>query len=328
MNIDPAGAGPHRHVNVRNIGEQFLVDLFDQLWNQYRQRVPYAGQYEQLIAQSGDTFCNDHIAFRCYACQQPYIGMTLLTRIFETLGYSVAGNYSFDDKHLNAVHLQHTNAALPKLFISELRTWELEPSVASIIYQFVGKAKLPINDQHLRQLGGLAALGIDARTTLMNQLLGCVHRLPWPAPDRLNLERLSQASQYAAWVGVHGFSVNHFTALINAHTTDALADIDRTTNALRKAGVPMKPTIEGAVGSKLRQTSTESAIVKVPVFEKGQIIEIERPYAYFELAERGSVIDSRSGESHRFEGFLGSQATHLFEMTQTSKPNSAASPLP
>ena len=117
MNIDPAGAGPHRHVNVRNIGEQFLVDLFDQLWNQYRQRVPYAGQYEQLIAQSGDTFCNDHIAFRCYACQQPYIGMTLLTRIFETLGYSVAGNYSFDDKHLNAVHLQHTNAALPKLFI-------------------------------------------------------------------------------------------------------------------------------------------------------------------------------------------------------------------
>ena len=92
MNIHPTGTGPHRHVNICNINEQFLVDLFDQLWDQYRQRVPYAGQYEQLIAQSGDTFCNDHIAFRCYACQQPCIGMTLLARIFETLGYSVAGN--------------------------------------------------------------------------------------------------------------------------------------------------------------------------------------------------------------------------------------------
>ena len=328
MNATRSRAGPHRHVQIHEAREQFLVDLFDQLWDKYRQRVPFARQYEQLIVQSGDTFCNDHIAFRCYACQHPCIGMAFLTRIFETLGYSVAGNYCFDDKHLNAVHLQHTNAAMPKLFISELKTWELDPSVASIIHQLVSEAKLTIKDHHLRELGCLENLEIDIREILMNQVIGLFQQLPWPTPDRRNLERLSQASQYAAWVSVHGFAVNHFTALINAHTTQALADIDRTTRALRKAGVPMKPTIEGAVGSKLRQTSTESSVVKVPVMEKGQIIEIDRPYAYFELAERGNVIDPQTGKSYRFEGFLGSQATHLFEMTQTVGRNNAAATPP
>jgi hypothetical protein len=38
-------------------------------------------------------------------------------------------------------------------------------------------------------------------------------------------------------------------------------------------------------------------------------------YAYFELAERGEVADE-SGRRGRFEGFLGPQATQLFEMTK------------
>ena len=269
-------------------------------------------------------FCNDHIAFRSYACQHPCLGMVSLTRIFEALGYRVAGNYSFDDKHLNAVHLQHTNTAMPKLFVSELRTWELDPTVAAIIHQLVAEARLEINDQHLQQLRSIEGLRVDTREPLMNQVLGLFQQLPWHAPDRSDLERLNQASQYAAWVSVHGFAVNHFTALINAHNTDSLADIDRTASALRSAGIPMKSTIEGKVGSKLRQTSTTPSIVKVPVRENGQIIEIDRPYAYFELAERGNVTDPITGNLCRFEGFLGSQATHLFEMTQT--PDRSDSP--
>jgi hypothetical protein len=39
-------------------------------------------------------------------------------------------------------------------------------------------------------------------------------------------------------------------------------------------------------------------------------------YAYFELAERGEVVDPDSGARRRFEGFLGSQATQLFDMTR------------
>jgi hypothetical protein len=39
-------------------------------------------------------------------------------------------------------------------------------------------------------------------------------------------------------------------------------------------------------------------------------------YAYFELAERGEVTDPETGRAARFEGFLGPQATQLFEMTK------------
>ena len=36
----------------------------------------------------------------------------------------------------------------------------------------------------------------------------------------------------------------------------------------------------------------------------------------FELAERGEVTDPDSGARQRFEGFLGPQATQLFDMTK------------
>ena len=39
-------------------------------------------------------------------------------------------------------------------------------------------------------------------------------------------------------------------------------------------------------------------------------------YAYFELAQRDEHIDPASGKRVRFEGFLGPQATNLFEMTR------------
>jgi hypothetical protein len=39
-------------------------------------------------------------------------------------------------------------------------------------------------------------------------------------------------------------------------------------------------------------------------------------YAYFELSQRDWQTDPTSGQRTRFEGFLGPQATNLFEMTR------------
>jgi hypothetical protein len=78
----------------------------------------------------------------------------------------------------------------------------------------------------------------------------------------------------------------------------------------------MKAEIEGAAGSKLRQTATAAAVVQVPVAVNGMRSEMAWSYAYFELAERGEVVDPDSGARRRFEGFLGSQATQLFDMTR------------
>jgi hypothetical protein len=127
---------------------------------------------------------------------------------------------------------------------------------------------------------------------------------------------LNKVSQYAAWVLVHGYNVNHFTSLINSHGVPALDDIEKTIAALQKAGVPMKAEIEGERGSKLRQTATEAVTIDVAVHDKGMPAMMPWTYAYFELAQRDSVVDAASGKKVRFEGFLGPQATNLFEMTR------------
>jgi hypothetical protein len=78
----------------------------------------------------------------------------------------------------------------------------------------------------------------------------------------------------------------------------------------------MKAEIEGEPGSKLRQTATEAVTIDVAVHDRGQPVSLPWTYAYFELAQRGTIADPVTGKTARFEGFLGPQATNLFEMTR------------
>ncbi|MBW3539639.1 MAG: DUF1338 domain-containing protein [Planctomycetes bacterium] len=314
-------AGPHGRIAAADAAAQFLAALFDALWERYRQRVEHVAAYERVIAEAGATFVNDHIAFRTFACQEPSVGVHTLARIFDALGYRTAGSYSFEDKHLAAVHLQHPGGELPKLFISELRTWELSPDAWRIIERTLADHRSPLSTDTLAKLTQLA--GGDAQrepdTELLRTIVREFHELPWRPPSKADVEALNQESQYAAWVLVHGYNVNHFTSLINSHGVQSLKDIERTVSALREAGVPMKSEIEGEPGSKLRQTATNAAVIDVEVRGKRGTESMPWTYAYFELAERGEVTDPETGERRRFEGFLGPQATQLFEMTRVKK---------
>ena len=78
----------------------------------------------------------------------------------------------------------------------------------------------------------------------------------------------------------------------------------------------MKQSIEGERGSKLRQSATEAVVIDVDVLRDGHPTRVPWTYAYFEFAERGTITDVESGKAMRFEGFLGPQATNLFEMTR------------
>jgi hypothetical protein len=307
--------GPHRDIAGSSGREKFCAELFDALWDRYRQRVQYVQTYEKVIRQAGATFANDHIAFRTFATQQPLAGISSISRIFEALGYRAAGSYHFDDKQLSAIHFQHANPQFPKLFISELKVWELPPGARAIIEKTARSHRAAIGSDVLARL---AALDKDAggAAELMPQVLAQFHELPWILPAREDVQALNKISQYAAWVLVHGYNVNHFTSLINSHGVPALDDIEKTIAALQKAGVPMKAEIEGEKGSKLRQTATEAVTIDVAVHDRGEPTTMPWTYAYFELAQRDLVTDSSTGKKVRFEGFLGPQATNLFEMTR------------
>lgn len=309
----PNHTGPHARIPVANERERFLAQLLDALWDRYRQRVKYVQQYETLVADLGGTFVNDHVAFRTFASQQPSSGIASLSRMFEVLGYVAANCYQFPDKSLSAIHFQHPNGLFPKLFISELRTWELPAPARESIGRILRSRRAPLADEYLARLFHLQSSDF---AELLPLAIAEVEQLPWEVPERQDLERLNSVSQYAAWVAVHGNNVNHYTALINSQGVARLGDIDRTVSELQRVGVPMKVEIEGALGSKLRQTATEAVVIPVPVREQGRLAEMPWSYAYFELAERGEITDPESGRRGRFEGFLGPQATNLFEMTR------------
>ena len=312
--------GPHGSIPVTTHRERFAARLFDTLWDTYRRRVSYVQTYEQVIQRAGATFFNDHIAFRTLACQQPLTGISSVSRIFEALGYRAAGSYHFEDKQLSAIHFQHANPQFPKVFISELKVWELPAAQREIIDRIVRSHRPPVSEETLVRLHGLDASTSDPGSPTFETLLADVarqfHEFPWLLPRRDDVIELNKVSQYAAWVLVHGYNVNHFTSLINSHDVAALDDIEKTIAALAAAGVPMKAEIEGERGSKLRQSATEAVKIDVAVSDEGVPAAMPWTYAYFELAQRDAVVDPSSGKKVRFEGFLGPQATNLFEMTR------------
>jgi hypothetical protein len=250
-------------------------------------------------------------------------GIASVARIFEPLGYWAAGCYRFADKHLSAIHFQHSNSLLPKIFISELQTWELSRSARETIEAAIADHRPPLSTENLARLWSFDESSAGSRHDLRTALLREFNELPWSPPERSDVMKLNAESQYAAWVLVHGYNVNHFTCSVNSHGVDSLNDIEKTIQALRQAGVPMKAEIEGERGSKLRQSATEAVVIDVPVRESGRPSTMPWTYAYLELAERGEVIDAETGRSARFEGFLGPQATQLFEMTR-AKANVAS----
>lgn len=308
---------PQRAIKTNNSTERFILSLFDRLWDKYRQRVNYVATYEQLIKNEDASFFNDHIAFRTFSWQNPMLGISTLSRLFQTLGYIAADSYQFKDKHLNAIYFQHSNPEFPKLFISELRTWELNSTSRKIIHDAVKTHRTNLPESFLVDLYHLDSKSKSTRASLLDEAVDFIHDLPWNVVEKADLLELNKESQYGAWVLVHGYNVNHFTSLINSHKVPALDDIEKTSNALLNAGVPMKKEIEGDRGSKLRQTATEAVVIDVPILENGKLNTIPWTYAYFELAQRDSYIEAASGKILRYEGFLGAQATNLFDMTKT-----------
>lgn len=308
--------GPHQALAVTTERQRFATQLFDTLWDRYRQRVEYVTRYEQVVAAAGAQFHNDHIAFRTFASQQPLAGIATISRIFEALDYRAAGAYYFEDKSLSALHFQHPLPQFPKIFISELQTWKLSEPTRQAIANATRKHRPAIESESLARLYQVEQESAEGRSALLHEVAAHFTDLPWPLVERSVVEAVNAESQYAAWVLVHGYNVNHFTSLINSHNVAALDDIEKTSAALAKAGVPMKKEIEGERGSKLRQTATEAVTIDVEVSENGQPTTMPWTYAYFELAQRDPVLDPATGKYERFEGFLGPQATNLFEMTR------------
>ena len=95
-----------------------LQKYFDRLWANYISMTPQALAIKELFENNGETIVNDHIALRTF--NHPKVNIIKLATYFTKYGYVKKGEYKFEEKKLFAIHLEHQNPLMPKVFISEL----------------------------------------------------------------------------------------------------------------------------------------------------------------------------------------------------------------
>jgi hypothetical protein len=293
--------------------------LFEGLWKQYTERVPYAKIYADLVASKGGKVVIDHIAFRTFNthCGEQPEGIRAINHIINFLEYKPVSKYSFSKKKLSAVHFEHPDEMFPKIFVSQLEVNELPEWTQKMVNSTVHNTSYLLTDKSIELLGILQENGmlpLEAAEYLVNDLVHYFRR-PWNIPLKDDVLKINDVSQYGAWVLLHGNSVNHFAAFINYQDVKEWPDLETTCEALAAAGVPMMDEIEGKKESKLQQSASLAVKEEVKVKSENGFEKMIWTYAYLELAQRNYIEEK--GERKLFNGFLNEQATHLFDLTET-----------
>ena len=259
------------------------MSLFDELWRSYAAITAQAQPIHTLVQARGEQIQNDHIALRTFN-RGPIVGLDL-ARVFQTLGYTESGRYSFDQKRLDATSWSHPQANVPRVFISELRVQELSAPAQSIIDELLARIPTPIH-------------------------AGDILRNPdtWPTVSSTDYETLSRESEYAAWVAAFGIRVNHFTVSVNA--LNSFADLNELNEFLTRAGFRLNGDdrpIQGGAHCGLEQSSTIADCVEWSFRDRTMKI----PSCYYEFARRYP----KPGESELYDGFVTESADRIFEST-------------
>jgi hypothetical protein len=169
--------------------DQFLQEL----WNSYTRITPSAGAISDLFTHWGEGVQHDHISIR--TLNDPRVNITVMARPFTDKGYKQNGQYAFEGKTVRAVCFGHPDRPdLPKVFISELKLEMGSPTLKEIVFNTLRDTPRGIfNESDLILRGRI-----------------------WGMPGYDIYETIRQESEYAAWVYVFGFCVNHFTVSVNA----------------------------------------------------------------------------------------------------------------
>jgi hypothetical protein len=259
-----------------------LQNLLDALWKDYSEINPQAKRIHALLEARGEAVQNDHLAFRTFA--YPGLDIKAMAAPFVAFGYRPAGTYDFPEKKLDAVHFEHPDALLPKIFISELRLHQISAGARSLLLGLINQVP----------------------RTLLAQPDWVVSGRPWQV-DYVTYEALERESEYAAWMSAFGFRANHFTVFANALRT--FGSLPALNDFLKANGFRLLTQggeIKGTPAEYLEQSSTLANEAEVE-FRDGRH---KVPGCYYEFARRYPLPDGKL-----FQGFNAKSANKIFEST-------------
>jgi hypothetical protein len=263
-------------------------DIISRLWADYTAQNPSVKRVYDLFLSAEGRVVNDHIALRTF--DDPRVNIEVLSQPFLRVGYRPADTYNFEEKHLNAIHLElHGEPEAPLVFISELRINDFSETFKNTVAIL---------------LGSIDPLRLDSEELIFDTE---VFGLPsWDIYQQLISE-----SEYAGWLYINGFRANHFTVSINANKT--LDSLQKANTFLKDHGFKINDIggeIKGTPEDLLEQSSIMASPIQV-YFRDG---DREVPGCYYEFARR---YPTAQGEL--FRGFIARSADKIFQSTDTQR---------
>lgn len=259
-------------------------EIFTKLWADYIAQNPEAKSIYDCFVNEGEEVQNDHIAYR--TIYHPKTNIDVVARPFLLAGYVQKGYYIFEDKHLTAKHFEHLSEPnAPKVFISQLMTEFFSKELQNTMLEIIES--------------------IPEYLLFGNELIFAGN--VWGKPKFSVYEKLRIESEYAAWLYIYGFSVNHFTVSINS--LKKLDTIIKVNQFLKDKGFMLNTSggeVKGTPEELLEQSSTKAGVLGIE-FEEG-IFEI--PSCYYEFAKRYPDNDGKL-----YSGFIAKSADKIFEST-------------
>jgi hypothetical protein len=263
-----------------------LQQLLTRMWIDYSTLNPAAKTIHDLFVAQGETVLNDHVAYRTF--KHPKLGIKSLAQHIEKLGYKSSGDYTFTEKKLYAVHYEHPNAEIPKIFISELELDKVDSFISEAVEAMVKE--------------------VPESLIKSEEILTCGR--PWKMSFE-TYNKLAKHSEYASWVAAFGFRPNHFTVNVNALKN--FPTLQSVNEFIKAKGFTLNSSggeIKGTPTEYLEQSSTMAKDVEVS-FQDGKH---RVPACYYEFALRYKLPDGKL-----YQGFIAKSADKIFESTNRIK---------
>jgi len=290
-----------------------LDNILDGLMLRYKERVPDVSAIikamirEGIIENAGDIE-NDHIAFRTMGVEK--LGIQSLEKVFLHYGYQKKSHLFFKEKKLDAYWYAPPENHYPRIFISELRVGDLSESTQKIIRSYTDEVKVdPVSQINLDD-----AVAVDKY----------LHSGLWRTPTLEDYDALLAETEYAAWVILNHYYLNHFTVSVH-NLPEGFNTLEEFNVFLKRNGFKLNTAgseIKKSPDGKLLQSSTVAEMIEA-TFADGKKKMIAG--SYVEFAER-KVLDQfahlpkeQVRREHRRDGFETGNADKIFESTYTSQ---------
>jgi uncharacterized glyoxalase superfamily metalloenzyme YdcJ len=301
----------------RRLDAAHLRALFvDRATARFARHVPDFVALQALVREQGGSFRNDHGAIRVAddAARDLFVAAAAVMGLVREL------DYLFPAKKLKSFDLQvpGDDAGQFKVFVSQVDLAAFPRPVARLIEEDCASQAAAVEFAPLYALIAKAqrdrGLGEDDAEAFVEWVSGRLMHRNGPPMLRSTLEAVAAISGEAASALALGPDFNHVTIDVRPA---GFAGIEAMAEAMRHKGFRLLPEIQGAPGSKLRQTATMAATVATPVREAGgRTGSAQTEKQFVEIIERGPVADGRGG-TKVFKHFLAANAEGIFGAAST-----------